>query len=197
MNLSPTDSKLSRFAMLCCLALLSTGCQPASDSGAPAPPVQEVQAPSVQANAQGFADSTLAHQLLGSWEGSGQFDGNRLSLTRAWTLELGGQFLKADMLVTMPNGATFGALMYWKVVGEGEFEVIWMDGIGRIQKLRAVRDVTSGKVFSDFVDPLTETGSESRRWEFESHGADSYVERLYRFSGPSPELLAEWVFRRR
>lgn len=148
------------------------------------------------ASAQGLATDPFASHLTGEWMGRGVYEGNELSLTRSWTLELGGQFLRADMGVTMPNGASFGGLTYWKMTDAGGYEVAWLDGMGRMQTLRANRDPESGLVSTDFLDELAEGGPESRRWEFESTGPDSYVERLFRRSGDDLELLTEWRFER-
>jgi hypothetical protein len=146
--------------------------------------------------AQGLAEDPFASHITGEWTGIGVYDGNELSLTRSWTLELGDQFLRADMGVAMPNGATFGAVTYWKPTGEGGYEVIWMDATGRMQTFSATRDPASGVVRSDFVDNLVEGGAEPRRWEFEAIGSDAYVERLFRRNRNILELLPEWTFRR-
>lgn len=148
------------------------------------------------ASAQGLAGDPFASHVRGEWIGHGVYDGNELSLTRSWTLELGGQFLRADMAVSMPNGASFGGLTYWKMSQAGGYEVVWLDGTGRMQTLHAVRDPESGLVSSDFVDDLAEDGPESRRWEFERTGLDSYVERLFRKRGDGWALLTEWRFER-
>jgi hypothetical protein len=66
------------------------------------------------ASAQDTRPGPFEGALVGEWEGEGVYEGNRLSLTRSWTVELGGHLLKADMRVAMPNGASFGALTYWK-----------------------------------------------------------------------------------
>ena len=153
-------------------------------------------AAAMPAAAQDLRDDPFASHVTGEWTGIGIYDGNELSLTRSWTLELGDQFLRADMGVSMPNGATFGALTYWKATGEGSYEVIWMDATGRMQPFAATRDPASGVVRSDFVDALAEGGAEPRRWEFEATGQDAYVERLFRRNGNSLELLTEWTFKR-
>ena len=138
----------------------------------------------------------FAVHLLGEWSGSGVYDGNRLDLTRSWALDLGGRFLRADMGVDMPNGVPFSALMYWKISSPGRYEVVWMDGIGRMQALEARVDVESGLVATEYVDDLAEEGPERRRWEYERTGPDSYVERLFRLVRDRRELLAEWTFTR-
>ncbi len=145
---------------------------------------------------QSLTSDALASHLLGEWRGTGIYDGNELALTRSWTLELGGAFLQAEMGVSMPNGATFGAVTYWKPTGPGEYEVVWLDGMGRMQTLHMVRDPDSGLVSSDYVDELAEGGPEDRRWEYEPMGADAYVERLFRRAGDEWELLTEWAFSR-
>lgn len=141
------------------------------------------------------ADPFAVH-LLGEWSGSGEYDGNRLDLTRSWALDLGGRFLRADMSVEMPDGVPFGALMFWKSSAAGRYEVTWMDGIGRMQSLEARVDAESGLVAAEYLDDLAEEGPERRRWEYERTGPDSYVERLFRMVGDEGELLAEWTFAR-
>ena len=145
---------------------------------------------------QTLESDALASHLVGAWSGSGLYDGNRLELTRVWSLELGGQFLRGDMGVSMPNGATFGALMYWKSIGDGRFEIVWMDGIGRMQSLSAVVDTASGVVSTEYVDEFAENGPEERRWEYQRSGPDEYIERLYRKVADDWELLTEWTFNR-
>ncbi|MDH3206026.1 MAG: hypothetical protein OEO79_05405 [Gemmatimonadota bacterium] len=145
---------------------------------------------------QSMADDPFAAQVVGTWEGRGDYQGNPLSLTRSWTTELLDQFLRADMRVEMANGFTFGAFMYWRVVADGLYEVIWMDGQGRSQRLQATRDPDSGVVSSTFLDELAEGGSEWRTWEFAATGPDAYVERLYEATAEGRELLAVFTFRR-
>ena len=146
--------------------------------------------------AQGMDSDPFASQVTGEWIGRGVYDGNELSLTRSWTIELSGQFLRAGMAVSMPNDASFGGLTYWKVLEVGTYEVVWLDGMGRMQTLHAVRNPESGLVSADFVDELAVDGPESRRWEFESRGQNSYAERLFRRRGDGWELLTEWTFER-
>lgn len=104
--------------------------------------------------AQALEADAFATHVLGDWTGRGIYDGNELSLTRSWTLELGGRFLRADMAVSMPNGASFGALTYWKMLDAGRYEVTWLDGMGRTQTLHADRDPRSGLVSTEFLDEL-------------------------------------------
>lgn len=146
-------------------------------------------------SAQGLDGDPFATRLVGDWQGRGIYQGNELSVTRTWSLELGGVFLRVDMAVSMPNGASFGALTYWRASGDAEYDVVWLDGIGRMQMLHAVRDRT-GSVSTEFVDPYTEGGPQERRWVFEATGPDGYVERLFARTGDGWELLTEWTFRR-
>ena len=150
----------------------------------------------VRGQAPGLDGDEFASHLVGNWSGSGLYDGNRLELTRSWSLELGSKFLKADMAVSMPNGASFGALMYWKSAGQGSYEVIWLDGTGRMQRLQAESDAQSSVVRAEYVDEFTERGPETRRWEYVRTGPDSYVERLLRLSDGEWALLTEWTFSR-
>ncbi len=152
--------------------------------------------PSATASAQSMGSDPLASGLKGEWVGSGEYEGNRLDLTRDWTLELWDQFLRADMRVTMPNGASFSGLTYWKVVGEDEYQVVWMDAMGRMQPLAVTRDPESGIWASEFLDEYVEGGPEQRRWEFELTGSESYVERLFRQTAEGWEKLTEWSFTR-
>jgi hypothetical protein len=92
------------------------------------------------AAAQALSRDPFVAEVAGEWQGHGEYEGNPLTLTRSWTIELGGQFLRADMRVGMSNGSSFGALMYWRHVSPGVYDVVWMDGIGRQQSLRATRD---------------------------------------------------------
>ncbi len=90
----------------------------------------------------------FARALLGDWEGSGEYEGGELQLSRSWTLELRDRFLRADMHVSMANGATFGALMYWKPTTPGSYQVVWLDGAGRMQLLDAAWDEASATMSS-------------------------------------------------
>ena len=145
---------------------------------------------------RGLASDPFVAALLGEWEGAGVYDGSPLSLTRVWTLELGGQFLKADMRVSMVNGASFGALTYWRPDARGGYEVRWMDGMGRAQTLEVLPGPEPTSAFAIYLDALTEDGVQWRRWDFELTGADGYVERLYRREGEGWVLLTEFTFRR-
>ncbi len=148
------------------------------------------------AASQGLGNDAFANQLIGEWEGSGEYDGNRLTLNRTWTLELRGHFVRADLQVTMANGSSFGALMYWRAVSAGVYDVLWMDGLGRSQSLRATRDPDSGVVSSTYLDEFAEDGPEWRIWEFEPRGASRYVERLFRLLPGGREVLAVFSFER-
>ena len=150
----------------------------------------------VRGQESGLEDDPFASHLLGEWSGSGMYEGNRLVLTRSWTLELGSMFLRADMAVSMANGASFGALMYWKRTGQGGYEIVWLDGLGRMQRLRAETDPQSSVVRSEYMDEFAERGPEMRRWEYERTGPGSYVERLLRLRNGKWELLTEWTFNR-
>lgn len=90
-------------------------------------------------SAQGLPADPFATHLLGYWEGEGEYEGSRLQLTRTWTLELRDQFFRADMQVTMANEGSFGALTFWKQVGDRISDILWMDGTGRMQRLQALR----------------------------------------------------------
>jgi hypothetical protein len=148
------------------------------------------------AAAQDLTADPFVAEVIGEWEGEGEYDGNRLSLTRSWTLELGDRFLRADMRVGMPNGASFGALMYFRSAGAGVYDIIWMDGLGRRQSLRATRDPESGIVSTSYLDDLAEGGPEWRTWELEATGVDSYVERLYQETAEGRVLLTVFSFER-
>ena len=121
---------------------------------------------------------------------------NTLTLGRSWTLELGNQFLKADMRVGMPNGASFGALQYWQKSAEDVYSVVWMDGLGRSQRLEVTRDPASGILSTTYLDELAEGGPEWRTWEFEAFGADSYQERLYEVGPQGRTLVTVFSFER-
>ena len=51
----------------------------------------------------------------------------------------------------MREEVSFGALTFWKVVEDGLFEVMWLDGTGRMQSLDATRDAETGAVRTIFV----------------------------------------------
>ena len=74
--------------------------------------------------AQSMAEDKLANHLVGEWEGQGNYEGNTLYVTRAWTLELWNGFMRGDMRVTMDSGSSFAALTYWKPTGAGEYTVV-------------------------------------------------------------------------
>ena len=96
----------------------------------------------------------------------------------------------------MPNGLSFGAVMYWELVATNLYHVLWMDGTGRQQELRATRDSVSGVVSATFLDEFAEGGPEWRTWEFESLGLDAYVERLYKVDTDGREELTVFSFTR-
>jgi len=146
--------------------------------------------------AQDMEADPFAASLIGEWSGQGLYQGNELALARTWSLELGGQFLKGDMAVSMPNGASFGALTYWIKTGPETYVVTWMDGTGRMQRLEALLDPASGVVTSEYTDEQAENGPEERRWEFAIDDPDAYAERLFRQTADGWELLAEWTFER-
>ena len=104
------------------------------------------------------------------------------------------RFLRADMRVEMPNGFTFGATMFWRPTAEGVYDVVWLDGMGRCQDLRATRDPASGRVSSTYLDELAEDGPEWRTWEFESLGPDAYVERIFRVGPDGRQELTAFSF---
>ncbi len=138
----------------------------------------------------------FASTLLGDWEGSGEYEGGELQLSRSWTLELRDRFLRADMRVSMANGATFGALMYWKRTAPGTYEVVWMDGSGRMELLDAAWDEASATMSSAYTDTLAGPQPQERVWEFALLGPDTYVERIYRLDAGAREPLAEFRFTR-
>ena len=150
----------------------------------------------VGAAAQTTAEGGIVETLLGRWTGSGVYDGNELNLTRRWTLELRDQFVRADMRVQMPNGSSFGALMYWQPVDAGIYDVQWMDGVGRNQKLRVSARPDSRAYSTIYLDLFAEAGPEWREWEFEAMDPGRYVERLYRIRPDGRELLTEFSFER-
>ncbi len=150
--------------------------------------------PAMAQGPAGLQDDTFALHLLGEWSGSGVYEGSRLDLTRAWNLEFGAAFLKVDMAVSMPNGGSFGGLMYWRASGQGRYEIVWLDGSGRMQRLQAQTE--GSLVWSEYVDEFTASGAEPRRWEFAPTGPDSYLERVLVRREGSWELLTEWRFKR-
>ena len=152
--------------------------------------------PPIGISAQDLADDVFAKSMQGRWAGSGVYDGNHLTLARDWTLELQGQFLRADMRVEMPSGAEFGALMYWHKTSPETYRVRWMDGLGRDQLLHVTAGAEPGVYATIYLDTLAEGGPEWRAWEFETLGPDRYVERLYRVLPARRELLTEFLFDR-
>ncbi len=150
----------------------------------------------VESAAQGLSGDAFVSQVVGEWTGRGEYQGNALTLSRSWTLELGNQFLRADMRVGMPNGASFGAVQYWQKTAQGVYSVVWMDGLGRSQRLEVTRDPDSGIVSTTYLDAFAEGGPEWRTWEFEASGADSYQERLYGAGSQGRTLLTVFSFER-
>ena len=149
-----------------------------------------------QAAAQGMAEDDFARHLVGEWEGQGEYQGNTLSVTRAWTLELWDNFMKGDMRVTMASGSSFAALTYWKPSGEGQYTVAWMDASGRFQVLEATKDPETSAVMSEYLDEQVEGGPQVRRWEFRPTGHNTYSEFVYAKDGDEWMLLTEWQFKR-
>ena len=147
------------------------------------------------AASQSTATDSVLTPLLGDWRGEGTYEGDRLSLTRGWTAELGGTFVKADMQVTMASGARFGAIMFWKVVGDGAYRAIWMDGTGRVQELDLALTPGVG-VRAEYLDRGTGSTPEWRRWEFDTTGPDTYVERLFAYREGRWDPLASFSFER-
>lgn len=145
---------------------------------------------------QQLSNDPLVTHLMGEWQGEGVYQGNRLGLSRNWSLELGEQFLRGDMRVSMADGSTFGALVFWKIASPGTYELLWLDGTGRMQRLDATRDPTTGVVSTTYLDRQAEGGPQWRKWEFLANGPDSYSERVLGESSDGWELLTEFSFRR-
>ncbi len=139
-----------------------------------------------------MASDPFTETVGGLWHGVGDYQGARLTLSRGWELILGGAVLRAEMGVTMANGASFDALTLWRATGPDRYSVIWMDAAGRSQTLEARRE-PDGQVTSVFLDEMAEGGPAWRRWTFAPVGKDAYTETLSRLTGDHEEV--ETVFR--
>jgi hypothetical protein len=131
---------------------------------------------------------------VGTWEAIGRYDSNELHLWRSWRPELGGEFLRADMRVDMPNGFTFRSLAFWHSSAEG-YDVVLMDEGGRFDPLRAVPDSSAGTLVIEFEDDSGD-GPTRKRWIYRAQGTDAYTESLQGWNGGAWETLAEFDFHR-
>lgn len=140
--------------------------------------------------------ATPLDMLIGQWQGSGTYDGNELELLRDWQTDLAGQFVRADMRVKMPDGASFRSLAYWRRADEDYYRVVWMDEIGRMQNIDARVEAGSGDVSLTYRDEYAEGGPAWRRWVFRQQHLDRYSESIYALTDDGWERLAVFEFRR-
>jgi hypothetical protein len=146
--------------------------------------------------AQSAQDDPLAKALTGRWSGQGTYDGNTLELTRTWTLELGGQFLLADMGVQMPNGGSFRIIAYWKPESDGLYRVLMLDELGRSTTVQGLREPSTGDIVLHMIDEDPDTGPAWRRSIYRVTGPNTYEELLFGATPNGWTPLAHFRFER-
>ena len=84
----------------------------------------------------------LTARVRGEWEGSGEVYGKKVQVKRRWGPVLKGQFLEAEMKVFQEGKEedSFPALAFWKPLGGGAYEVVWMDASGSLNLHQATSD---------------------------------------------------------
>ena len=162
--------------------LLSSATVPAQDA-----PAQKATSP---------WDGEVLQSLLGTWDGTGTVYGNEVSLTRDWSLDLKGHFVRGDMGVQMSNGFGFRALTFWRIESPRHYSVVWMDEVGDFKTFEAVADPESREVVTHYVDRTESGAKEWRRIVYRVIDADHYQETMFRWTGGKWEALAEFRFTR-
>lgn len=138
----------------------------------------------------------FARGVAGTWHGTGVVYGNPVTLTREWTLDLAGQFLRADMHVEMGGGFGFRALAYWSLSGPGTYRVVWMDEIGVTQEVEALGDPEARTVTTLYLETDADENPGWRRIVYRLDGPDRYVETMHVLEGDEWRQVAEFVFER-
>lgn len=148
------------------------------------------------AQSQAWADDFFASAVVGTWKGAGIVYGNEVQLEREWSFDLAGTFLRADMRVTMANGAGFRVLSFWRPEADDRYAVTWMDELGQSLALDASADAEGRKVTTHYLDA---TGGSEPRWRrlvFRITGENSYVEIMHTETREGWEQIAEFWFER-
>ena len=153
-------------------------------------------AAAIQSTTRTWTDDPFAAGLAGKWDGVGEYDGNELQLTRSWEIDLGGHFLRGDMRVLMPNGASFRALTYWRKVDPARCGVTWMDESGRHQTLAGLVSNNGREIEIQHLEAGPAGPPGWRRTVYTVLSRDSYRERIYGMQGNDWVQLAEFRFRR-
>lgn len=139
----------------------------------------------------------LLAELVGSWDGVGTVYGNEVTLERMWSLELAGQFLRADMRVKMSNGNHFRALTFWRTTGNHKYHATWMDETGKSQSLEGIGDPARKEVVIHHMEEGFGGPPEWRRIVYRLLGADTYLELLYTETGEGWKQIGEFKFSRK
>lgn len=137
-------------------------------------------------------DDEVLQSLVGTWHGTGTVYGNEVSLTRDWSLDLAGHFVRGDMGVLMSNGFDFRALTFWRIGSPRHYEIVWMDEVGDFKTFEAVADPERREIVAQYVDKAEDGSSEWRRLVYRLVDAEHYEEQMYRGSDGEWQLIAEF-----
>lgn len=146
--------------------------------------------------APSLLESPFTKQIVGEWVGTGEYDGNAMTLERSWTPDLADHFLRADMRVVMSNGAMFRSLSFWQVSTAGKFRITWMDETGKTQQYEGLWDEEANGLTVQYLDSGPDGSSGWRRLVFRFTGPGSYDELILDESDGDWKQVAEFNFRR-
>ena len=90
----------------------------------------------------GVLQDPLTARARGEWGGDGKVYGKKVQVKRQWSPVLKGRFLKVEMKVFQEGKEedAFPALAFWKPLGGGAYEVVWMDASGSLNLHQATSD---------------------------------------------------------
>ena len=126
-----------------------------------------------------WQDDFLARGRAGEWTGSGVVYGNPVTLTRSWSLDLAGHFLKADMKVSMGQRGSFRALAYWRKTAANQYELTWMDESGNRLNHRGLGDPEKRQVVVVYLGETPGDPPDWRRLVYRVTSDDSYEETMF------------------
>lgn len=152
------------------------------------------QSPTAKA---GWDADWFQKSVSGSWTGTGSVYGNEVRLTREWSLDLKGQFLRADMKVEMGSMGSFRALAFWRIDATDRYAVTCMDEIGQKTTFDAIgyAEAKEVRVYSPETTDDSDT-PEWRRTVYRVVGDDEYHELMFRETSEGWEQIADFRFTR-
>lgn len=124
------------------------------------------------------ADADFADAILGTWTGEGMVTGAEVTLDRVWTAELGGSFLRAEMVVHMANDFSFGALTYWRQSPTEAWDIHWMDEAGQTREFRGTWDRATRTLTTHYLEDTADEAPGWRRIRYRIVDGDHYDELL-------------------